>query len=83
MKAAVIGSGAGGLAAAIRLALKGYEVIVYEQNDHAGGKISEIRDKGYRFDTGPSLFTLPELTNELFELASGIKQGSHPRFEGL
>ncbi|UCG27183.1 MAG: phytoene desaturase [Bacteroidales bacterium] len=69
MKAAVIGSGVGGLAISIRLALKGYEVIVYEQNNHAGGKISEIRARGYRFDTGPSLFTLPELTKELFEAA--------------
>ena len=69
MKAAVIGSGIGGLAIAIRLALKGYEVTVYEQNDRAGGKISEIRSGGYRFDTGPSLFTLPELANELFELS--------------
>jgi phytoene desaturase len=69
MKAAIIGSGIGGLAIAIRLALKGYKVSVYEQNDHAGGKISEIRAKGFRFDTGPSLFTLPELTAELFALA--------------
>jgi phytoene desaturase len=69
MKAAVIGSGVGGLAAAIRLSNKGYQVSVFEKNDHAGGKISEIRDQGFRFDTGPSLFTLPELTDELFELS--------------
>ena len=40
MKAAVIGSGAGGLAIATRLALKGYNVTVYEKNDHSGGKIA-------------------------------------------
>ena len=45
MKAAVIGSGIGGLAMAIRLARKGYSVSVYEQNDHAGGKLSEIMEK--------------------------------------
>ncbi len=69
MKAAVIGSGVGGLAIATRLALKGYKVTVYEQNDLSGGKISEIKAGGYRFDTGPSLLTLPELTDELFHLA--------------
>jgi phytoene desaturase len=69
MKAAVIGSGVGGLAAAIRLANKGYKVTIFEKNDHAGGKISEIWGKGFRFDTGPSLFTLPELTDELFEVS--------------
>lgn len=69
MKAAVIGSGVGGLAIATRLALKGYKVTVYEQNDHSGGKISEINAGGYRFDTGPSLLTLPELTDQLFRLA--------------
>ncbi len=69
MKAAVIGSGVGGLAIATRLALKGYNVTVYEKNDHSGGKIAEIKSGGYRFDTGPSLLTLPELTDELFELA--------------
>lgn len=69
MKAAVIGSGVGGLAIATRLALKGYKVTVYEKNDQAGGKIAEIKARGYRFDTGPSLLTLPGLTDELFELA--------------
>ncbi len=68
MKAAVIGSGVGGLAIAIRLAQKGYDVTVFEKNDHAGGKMSEIRGNGFRFDTGPSLFTLPELARELIEL---------------
>jgi phytoene desaturase len=67
MKAAVIGSGVGGLAAAVRLARKGYQVTVYEKNDHTGGKISKISGEGFRFDAGPSLFTLPELTDELFE----------------
>lgn len=66
MKVGIIGAGVGGLATAIRLANKGYEVSVFEKNLHAGGKISEIHKQGYRFDTGPSLFTLPNLLDELF-----------------
>lgn len=68
-KAIIIGSGIGGLAAAVRLALKGYAVQVLEANAYPGGKLSEINLDGYRFDAGPSLFTMPELVNELFELA--------------
>ena len=82
MKAAVIGSGAGGLAIATRLALKGYNVTVYEKNDHSGGKIAEIRSWGYRFDTGPSLLTLPELIDELFELA-GKKREDYFQYSRL
>lgn len=67
MKVGVIGAGIGGLAAAIRLATQGYEVIVFERNASAGGKIAEFRVAGYRFDKGPSLFTLPELVEELFD----------------
>ncbi|MBT2160832.1 1-hydroxycarotenoid 3,4-desaturase CrtD [Zobellia barbeyronii] len=69
MKIAVIGSGIGGLATACRLASKGHEVTVFEKNDSPGGKISEINMEGYRFDTGPSLFTLPELVEELYGAA--------------
>ena len=72
MKIAVIGSGIGGLAAACRLAAKGHDVTVFEKKARAGGKIYEIRTNGYRFDTGPSLFTLPELVEELF-INSGEK----------
>jgi phytoene desaturase len=64
-KALVIGSGIGGLATAIRLSAMGMEVSVFEKNPVPGGKIGEIREKGYRFDTGPSLFTLPDLVEEL------------------
>jgi phytoene desaturase len=68
-KAIVIGSGIAGLAAAIRLINKGFEVSVFESNSYPGGKLSEITIKGYRFDAGPSLFTLPEQMEELFLLA--------------
>jgi phytoene desaturase len=53
---------------AIRLAAKGYAVDVFEKNEFPGGKIRELRIDGYRFDAGPSLFTLPNLVTELFEL---------------
>ena len=69
MKIAVIGSGIGGLATACRLAAKGHDVTVFEKNASPGGKISEINMEGYRFDTGPSLFTLPELVEELYVAA--------------
>ena len=69
MKIAVIGSGIGGLATACRLASKGHEVTVFEKNTTPGGKISEIHMNGYRFDAGPSLFTLPELVEELYAAA--------------
>lgn len=68
-KAIVIGSGIAGLAAAIRLINKGFEVSVFESNSYPGGKLSEITIKGYRFDAGPSLFTLPEQMEELFLLS--------------
>lgn len=68
-KALIIGSGIAGIAASIRLALKGYQVEVFEANSYPGGKLSEIEIQGYRFDAGPSLFTLPEQVEELFQLA--------------
>ena len=69
LKISVIGAGIGGLAAAIRLAVKGHEVTVFEQSDGPGGKMGEIRWKNYRWDAGPSLFTLPDLMEELYLLA--------------
>ncbi|GAB2617565.1 1-hydroxycarotenoid 3,4-desaturase CrtD [Belliella aquatica] len=71
-KSIIIGAGIAGIAAAIRLAVKGYQVEVFESNPYPGGKLSEITRKGYRFDAGPSLFTLPEQVEELFLLAGKI-----------
>lgn len=66
-QAIIIGSGIGGLAAAIRLARQEINVDVYESSEKAGGKISERNINGFRFDTGPSLLTLPELVFELLD----------------
>lgn len=68
-KAIVIGAGVAGLASAIRLKLKGFEVNVYEAQPQPGGKLNRIKIGGYSFDTGPSLFTMPHFIEELFDLA--------------
>ncbi|NEQ48700.1 MAG: phytoene desaturase [Leptolyngbya sp. SIO3F4] len=68
MKAVVIGSGIAGIATSIRLARKGYQVIVCEANAYPGGKLTAFDQEGFRFDAGPSLFTLPELVDDLFRL---------------
>jgi phytoene desaturase len=74
VKIIIIGSGIAGLASAVRLAVAGHQVQVFEANAYPGGKLTEITANGYRFDAGPSLFTLPHLVTELFELA-----GRNPR----
>ena len=67
--AVIVGAGIAGLASAIRLAVLGMEVTVFEKNAHAGGKLQEMEREGYRFDMGPSLFTQPQNIEELFTLA--------------
>lgn len=68
MKIAVIGSGIAGLAVSIRLAHSGHQVTVFEANDYPGGKLTSIQKGGYRFDAGPSLFTMPHYVEELLSL---------------
>jgi phytoene desaturase len=65
----IIGSGIAGLASAIRLRSQGHNVAVYEANSYAGGKLTAFNENGYRFDMGPSLFTMPQFIEELFEIA--------------
>lgn len=67
--AVVTGSGIAGLAAAIRLVSKGYNTHVFEKNNYPGGKLHVKVQDGFRFDMGPSLFTMPWLVEELFEVA--------------
>ena len=68
MKVSVIGAGMGGLATAARLAAKGYQVTIFEANAYPGGKLTSIQLGNYRFDAGPSLFTLPHLVDEIIAL---------------
>jgi phytoene desaturase len=69
-KAIVIGSGVAGMATAIRLAVKGFKVDVYEKNNEAGGKLTSFKNGNFCFDAGPSLFTAPHFLVELFETAN-------------
>ena len=72
----IIGAGIGGLALSIRLANQGFKVTIFEKNSYPGGKLSELTTNGFRFDKGPSLFTMPSLIDELTYL-----QGSANSFE--
>ena len=68
-KVIIIGAGVGGMAVAIRLQLLGYAVEVFEKNEYPGGKLTHFETHGFRFDAGPSLFTCPQLIEDLFMLA--------------
>jgi phytoene desaturase len=65
----VIGAGPGGLSAAIHLAASGRRVTVLEKNAAIGGKMSEVRSAGYRWDTGPTVITLRSIFGDLFAAA--------------
>ncbi|HEY0151247.1 MAG TPA: phytoene desaturase [Longimicrobium sp.] len=67
--AVVIGSGFGGLAAAIRLRARGHRVVLLEAMDQPGGRAAVFRRDGFTFDAGPTVITAPYLLHELFELA--------------
>lgn len=67
-KAIVVGAGIAGIACALRLRHQGYNVSVYEANAYTGGKLHAKSLGHYRFDMGPSLFTMPHLVDELFQL---------------
>lgn len=68
----VVGAGIGGLTTALRLAKRGYKVSVIEKNSQAGGRLNQIKKEGFKFDTGPSFFSM---TYEFDEFARdcGIK----------
>ena len=68
-RAAVIGSGFGGLASAIRLQSMGFDTVCYEAHDQPGGRASVHVDAGYVFDAGPTVITAPHCLEELFELS--------------
>jgi phytoene desaturase len=62
----VIGAGVGGLAAAARLHALGHDVTVLERSAHVGGKLGSYARDGFRFDTGPSMLTMPDVFEDLF-----------------
>jgi phytoene desaturase len=65
----IVGGGLGGLSAAIHLAAAGRSVTLLEKNERVGGKLNLVEDAGFRFDTGPSLLTMPWVLREVFERA--------------
>ncbi|MDO9709369.1 phytoene desaturase [Paracraurococcus lichenis] len=67
--AVVIGSGFGGLAAAIRLGARGWRVTVLEKLDAPGGRATVFEQDGFRFDAGPTIITAPYLLEELWQVA--------------
>jgi len=73
-RAAVIGSGFGGLAAAIRLQSMGFETVCFEGRDKPGGRAYVYQDAGFTFDAGPTVITAPHCIEELFELSGRSMQ---------
>ncbi len=63
----VIGAGLGGMSAAITLAQSGFNVTLIEKNSNVGGKLNLLESHGFKFDLGPSIFTLPHIFRPLFE----------------
>lgn len=74
----VIGSGFGGLGAAVRLQSRGYRVRLIEARDRLGGRAFVYRQNGFTFDAGPTVITAPFLIDELFE-GAGRKTAEYVR----
>lgn len=66
-KVVVIGAGLGGLSTALRLSDQGYDVTIIEKNNTPGGRLNVLEDKGFRFDMGPSFFSMSYEFHELFD----------------
>ena len=67
MQIIVVGSGFGGLSAAIRLQAQGHQVTIVEKRDQPGGRASVYQQDGFTFDADPTIITAPDLIHELFE----------------
>ncbi len=65
-KVGVIGGGLGGLAAACTLAARGHKVVLFERNEWLGGKATVVEGKGFRFDAGPTIVTIPSVLRRIF-----------------
>ena len=68
-RVAIVGAGIGGLAAAIRLRLMGFEVEIFEKNGQPGGRVGRLREAGFTFDTGPTLLLMTDVYRDLFAAA--------------
>ena len=66
---AVIGAGLGGLAATCTLAARGHRVILLERSEWLGGKAAQWNERGYRFDMGPTILTVPSVLKRIFSEA--------------
>ena len=71
-KIAIIGSGFGGLALAIRLQASGLDTVIFEQRDKPGGRAYFYEEKGFHFDAGPTVITAPHIFQELFDLTPNL-----------
>ncbi|MBM7097220.1 phytoene desaturase [Bacillus sp. H-16] len=79
---AVIGGGLGGLAASIRLQSRGHQVLLFEKNDHTGGKLHDVRLGTYTFDFGPNTITMPHVFQNVLQEA-GESPDDYFTFERL
>jgi phytoene desaturase len=73
-KIIVIGSGFGGLGAAVRLAAQGHQVEIFEKRDQPGGRAYVYNLAGFKFDGGPTVLTAPFMFDDLFALAGRKRQ---------
>lgn len=73
-RAAIVGSGFGGLAAAIRLQAAGVDTVLFEARDKPGGRAYVHHEQGYTFDAGPTVITAPDCLDELFTLCGRRRQ---------
>ncbi|MBI1259797.1 MAG: phytoene desaturase [Chloroflexi bacterium] len=78
----IIGSGFGGLGAAIRLAARGHDVEIFEKRDKLGGRAYVHEVNGFKFDGGPTVITAPFMFDDLFALA-GRKRADYVEFKPL
>ncbi len=82
LRVAIIGGGLGGIATAVRLAAQGHQVTLCEASPTLGGKMNSWETHGFRFDTGPSLITMPHVFREAFE-AAGERLEDHVELQRL
>ena len=71
LKALVIGSGFGGISLALRLQSMGFQTTILEKLDRPGGRACVREAKGFKFDMGPTVITVPHFIEELFAIYSG------------